>query len=281
MEDGAYWGRLQRADAVAGMSVLGGCFLISPGYALTAGHCVSSLGTQELVRIVLAGTEGQAERVIGGAVVESLVEQDLALLSVHAPPRQWLSVPPPDKAEKSQRWLSPYQPSAADPCLTGTVRVPKINYQTSGGTAIEAVQLEADQTPLVYDGYSGAPVAAADSSALLGLLVEQVPPDRGDGPPPETGASNVLFAACIAFVMDAFPHLSPASQLAELDDLLPRTSTFARDRDVALARALQRTADVDEILGDAGGEDSPRAMARLTIAMDYLEETSGPYPGDA
>jgi hypothetical protein len=200
MTGAGYWVELYQAQ-----QPLGGGFLLTRRFVLTALHCLRGLPLEEQVGIVLA--DGQR---IGGWVCRQDKDADLALVEIHAEHQVTLPIPAADVARGGDRWRGPYRPAAHEVHLSGNVSNGSALHQCVGGATIEALQLTADQILGDYSGYSGGPVegvldGGSRQPAVVGILIEQAQ-DRADG----TRAANVLFAATIGEAMRRFDHLDVA-----------------------------------------------------------------------
>ncbi|MGW0570460.1 trypsin-like peptidase domain-containing protein [Streptomyces tauricus] len=200
MKGAGYWVELYRAE-----QRLGGGFLLTRRFVLTALHCLRGLPSDEQVGILLA--DGHR---IGGRVCREDKDADLALVEIAAEHRVTLPIPAADVARGGDRWHGPYRPAGHEVHLSGSVSRGSAPHLCVGGATIEALQLTADQLLGDYSGYSGGPVEGVLASgdrqpAVVGILIEQAQ-DRADG----TRAANVLFAATIGEAMRRFDHLDVA-----------------------------------------------------------------------
>ncbi|ARX80660.1 hypothetical protein SMD44_00058 [Streptomyces alboflavus] len=192
-----YWVDLYQAQRH-----LGGGFLLTRRFVLTALHCLRGLAVDEYVGIQLADGER-----VEGRVCRQDKEADLALVEIGAGHQVTLPIPAADIAHDGDRWRGPYRPAAHEAHLSGRVSAGAAPHLCVGGATIEALQLTADQHLGDYSGYSGGPVegvgeGGTQQPAVVGILIEQAP-DRIV----EARAANVLFAATIREAIRRFDHL--------------------------------------------------------------------------
>ncbi|WP_369231942.1 trypsin-like peptidase domain-containing protein [Streptomyces sp. R21] len=213
-----YWVDLYQAE-----QRLGGGFLLTRRFVLTALHCLRGLSLDEHVGIQLA--DGAR---VEGRVCRQDKEADLALVEIGAGHQVTLPIPAADVARDGDRWRGPYRPAAHDVHLSGRVSAGAAQHLCVGGATIEALQLTADQHLGDYSGYSGGPVEGVGDDgtrgpSVVGILIEQAP-DRAS----EARAANVLFAATIREAMRRFDHLDVVHLIDVLrppgPDLAPATA---------------------------------------------------------
>jgi hypothetical protein len=201
MDSSPYWFELSSQG-----KVLGGGFLLTRKYGITATHCLTPLGVDPKL-----GEDSQADVVVdidlgmefvGANARVSEVRGDLTLLEIVHPARRRLTAPAIGAAESGESWVAPYRPSSDFPKLSGKVSDSDIEYTCRDGERVQALQLVVEQSIGQHHGYSGGPVSRVSDlgqECALGVLLEQFP-DLST----ERRASNVLFAATMAGVFRAF-----------------------------------------------------------------------------
>jgi hypothetical protein len=228
-----YWVDLYQAQ-----QHLGGGFLLTRRFALTALHCLRGLPLDEHVGIELAdGTR------IEGRVCQQDKEADLALIEIAAEHQLNVPIPTADVARDGDHWRGPYRPALHDIHVRGQVSGVAPHRCVSGAT-IDSLQLTTEQHLHNFAGYSGGPVESVPSDrhrmpAVVGILIEQIP-DKTD----DSRAANVLIAATIGEAVRRFDHFDAAHLIDVLRPPLPgqKDESPAAER-IAAAEALLRQLD--------------------------------------
>lgn len=234
---------------------LGGGFLVTPEYAVTAFHCIRGIDAdRDLLDVALSG-----EAVVPGRVREHSSGADLVLIDILEPPDHGtVAFPGLDRAVAGEPWSAPYRPGDSDPRLAGTVMSESMTYRCERGSLIEALQLGCTAHLSEYSGYSGGPVqrdAPGKDEAVLGMMLEQYP-DRQD---PER-YSNVLFAATVSEVLRAFSTFEAINLVNML------TADHAKPRDSSSGKAVPGSAPI--------GRSASRPVLRSrTARTEYLLTT--------
>lgn len=197
-----YWVDLHQAQ-----QHLGGGFLLTRRFVLTALHCLRGLSLDERVGIELA--DGQR---VEGRVCQQDKEADLALIEIAAEHQLDMPIPTADVARDGDQWRGPYRPALHDVHLRGLVSS-VAPHRCVGGATIDSLQLTTEQHLRNYAGYSGGPVESVPNDrdrqpSVVGILMEQIP-DKTD----VSRAANVLIAATIGEAVRRFDHFDAAHLL--------------------------------------------------------------------
>lgn len=254
------WFRIWRSG-----EVLGGGFLLTRMYGITAAHCLSPAVPRDetLVDTVLEVDLGPAFSGATGRVVD--VKRDLALLEIRHPNRTSLSYPTPIRAVYGDPWRTPYRPSDEHPTLNGKIDDTPASYRLTDGELIEAIQLSVEQRIGDHHGYSGGLVTPAtenyESEQVLGIILEQFPDLSGSG-----SSSNVIFAAAMSVVFDSFEAFDYILDPRDVDE--PRVSVGAQvEQSVALPEMRSPSP-----AGDGGSEERLRDLDRFVRTVHAWKE---------
>ena len=245
---------------------LGAGFLLNKHHALTASHCLRSIGSDD-ERLELSFASGE---VASAQVCERSSRADLALVHILKPCEGTLTVPRMDRAYRGDMWSTPYRPSTGDPYLGGSVLRGAISYRCEGGHEIEALQLDCSQRIGDYSGYSGGPVERHSSDRaprLLGVLLEQYPDRQAS-----ERASDVLFAATMAEVYRHFDCLGAGYLMDALSSEGTRPEEYFP---VRTSHRLDTAGDIQELQESHGSKFGSPLEARIAAAnslRDFIHE---------
>ncbi|WP_326806902.1 serine protease [Streptomyces sp. NBC_01775] len=164
-----HWVHLYESD-----TYLGAGFLITPGFVLTALHCLRGLSSEEAA-LTLELPDG---RRLPGRKCDAVKERDLALVTVEgAHGHRLAAAPRTDTPRPKVAWNCRYRPPQETAHLSGRVTHAPIAHRCVEGGELEVMQLQVDQLLGSFAGYSGGPVEAGEQERgerpVVGILLEQ------------------------------------------------------------------------------------------------------------
>jgi hypothetical protein len=190
-------------------ALLGGGFLMTRYFALTATGCLAGLGPGDLVQLHTA--RGVP---LNARVVEVAEDVGLALLGLQPPSGADYPTPQADHAVKGDAWYAPYRPGPTVALLTGTVDDVARERHGGDGCAVSVIELSSDQPLLEYGIYAGGPVERrtdGHDTAVLGIILEPEVAGRL-----RDSGDHRLAAGAIGSVLEVFPELTPRNLLERL-----------------------------------------------------------------
>ena len=250
MFEAAYWGRL-----LSGKRTLGGCFLLSTQYAITAAHCLDGVKDEDSTLAIVLGEA----RKVPARLRDRNRSRDLAVLELDPDDTADILLAAPAPCLVSDPWIGQFRERFSEPKIAGSVTCARMPLLNASGELVEVAQLESSVDLADYSGYSGGPVERNDGKSvtvLHGVVVEQTF-ERGA----TKRAANLVFAATIAEIYRTFQWLRVADVLG-IDE--PGHDSHARSDDIASQRdASQLTAE--------SLDESP---ATIDIVLEYIKDTS-------
>ncbi|WP_326686495.1 serine protease [Streptomyces sp. NBC_01795] len=233
-----HWVHLYESD-----TYLGAGFLITPGFVLTALHCLRGLSSDEAA-LTLELPDG---RRLPGRKCDAVKERGLALVTVEgAHGHRLAAAPRTDTPRPKVAWNCRYRPPQETAHLSGRVTHAPIAHRCVEGGELEVMQLQVDQLLGSFAGYSGGPVEAGEQERgerpVVGILLEQQLNRQDPG-----AGRNVLFAATVRYAMEVFPHFGVEHLRALV--AAPRSGPARSAADIPPPRARPGNED---ILSDAG-----------------------------
>ncbi|WP_433273410.1 hypothetical protein ACQPZF_18990 [Actinosynnema sp. CS-041913] len=251
-----YWVELRH-----GVRGLGAAFFLTRRFLVTAAHCLRPVADD--AELTVAFPDGATAP---ARVHERLRDADLAVVMLIG--KSTVQPPQADTCGPRDSWRTPTRPTPSDPLLHGSVVEPDVPFDCAGGARLRALQLETGVELGDYSGYSGGPVERTDSDrpSLVGLLIEQYP----DRQRPER-ASNVLFAATIAEVLNRFDCFDMSNVVGHLHGRAPARATTYGEVLADVTTLLEQVAIWEE-----HGLMSPAEIAslRLRVQRSVVEEAT-------
>ena len=273
--DSGYWVQLRHESLT-----LGGGFLVTPVYVLTAAHCLRGLPPDKWGEISIAAHRRPG---VNGRVIQLIKDVDIALIEIEAPGVEDVSILSADRCADNDPWFGPYRPTESDPNLSGAVMPGLIDYKCEAGAVVSALQLLTFLDLGDYSGYSGGPVErrlASIEPTIVGILIEQFL-DRLD----QERATNVLFAVTIGDALRQFAPfqldhlrsvlLGDAAETSARLPVAPAGTEVDEQLEAAFERGRRLFAFID---AEAQSSAMPRSVieqAQMSVFARIIDESFG------